>query len=101
MTPNGNPALREGTPATWNKTMYIHRVWPLDLSEVDSPASNKESTTSFWQANFSGPWTRVKPFLFPYPNFFTASGRDRGGVLAERGSLRMDTIQKGGPIPCD
>src|SRR4030043_1715857 len=81
MTPNGNPALREGTPATWNKTMYIHRVWPLGLTEVNSPAGNKESTASFWQANFSGPWTWVNPLLSPYPNFFTLSGRERVGVI--------------------
>jgi len=57
MIPNGYPALRQRTQATWNKTMQIHRDWPLDLTEVDSPAGNKESTTSFWQANFSGAWT--------------------------------------------
>jgi len=57
MIPNRYPAFREETPATWNKTMWIHRDWPSGLTEVDSPAGNKESTASFWQANFSGPWT--------------------------------------------
>jgi len=43
------------------------------MTEVDSTAGNKESTASFWQANFPVPWTWVAPLVSQYPNFFTAS----------------------------
>jgi len=47
--------------------------WPSGIAEIKSTAGNKESAASFWQANFSGPWTWLAPLLSPYPNFFTPS----------------------------
>src|SRR4030042_7210526 len=64
--------------------MQIHRGWPSGLTEVESPAGKKESTASFWQVNFFGPWTWLAPLLSPYPNFFTASGgRGRVGGISD------------------
>jgi hypothetical protein len=34
MIPNGFPAFRKGTQATWNKIRWIQKDWPSGITEV-------------------------------------------------------------------
>jgi len=61
---------------------------PKRAAEVESPARKEEIKPSFWQANFSGPWTWEAFFIFPGPDFFTTSGKGRAGVMLSRAFLQ-------------
>jgi len=47
MIPDALPTFREGTQATCNKTIKIHKGLPSVIPEVESTTGNKDNTASF------------------------------------------------------
>jgi len=70
----GSPGFRKGTRANWGQVTQVHKNLPKGAAKVESPARKEEITASFWQANFSGPWTWAAFFISLGPDFFAPSG---------------------------